>query len=191
MGRFVAVAIALVTLVVTACAGLPGQSAPVDVITPSRADKVVHDYWSINEQAFTTYNADLLVKIESTPLLEAQAASIKTRYWGLNTRFRSKNTTGAIAATAMPARALDRTSHAAPASPAIAAICTSVVTNFSQWGTTAGSQNSRSGTLAWPSGAKRRKGRRGRPSHAGKRKKGEGRNGLAAQEPNKSDFFFC
>src|SRR3984893_16786187 len=77
MGRCVAVAIALVTLVVTACAGLPGQSAPVDVITPSRADKVVHDYWSVNEQAFTTYNPDLLIKIESTPLLEAQAASIK------------------------------------------------------------------------------------------------------------------
>src|ERR1700730_7214318 len=77
MGRCVAVAIALVTLVVTACAGLPGQSAPVDVITPSRADKDVHDSWSVNEQAFTTYNPDLLIKIESTPLLEAQAASIK------------------------------------------------------------------------------------------------------------------
>ena len=66
----------------------------------------------------------------------------------LATRFKSKNTTGAMAAIAMPARALDRTSHAAPASPASAAICTNVVTNFSQCGTTAGSQNSCSGTLA-------------------------------------------
>src|ERR1700730_14255006 len=77
MGRFAAVAIALVTLLVTACAGLPGQGAAVDVITPSRADKVVHDYWSVNEQAFSTYNTDLLIKIESSPLLEAQVASVK------------------------------------------------------------------------------------------------------------------
>jgi hypothetical protein len=77
MGRWMAAAIALVTLAVTACAGLPGQGASVDVITPTRADKVVRDYWSVNEQAFATYNADLLGKIQSTPLLEAQIASIK------------------------------------------------------------------------------------------------------------------
>jgi hypothetical protein len=77
IGRCIAVVIALLTLGVTACAGLPGQGTSVDVITPSRADKVVHDYWSVNEQAFTTYNPDLLLKIQTSPLLEAQVASIK------------------------------------------------------------------------------------------------------------------
>jgi hypothetical protein len=77
MGRIIAAAIAFLTLALTACSGAPGQSAPVDVITPTRAEKVVHGYWSVNEDAFMTYNPDLLVKIQAAPLLEAQVASIK------------------------------------------------------------------------------------------------------------------
>jgi hypothetical protein len=77
MRRCIAALILLSTLALAGCAGLPGQATSVDVITPSRADKVVHDYWSVNEQAFTTNNPDLLAKIQSTPLLEAQTASIK------------------------------------------------------------------------------------------------------------------
>jgi hypothetical protein len=74
MSRCLAAAVALGVL---ACAGLPGQATSVDVITPSRADKAVHEYWSVNERAFMAYNADLLAKIQSSPLLEAQTASIK------------------------------------------------------------------------------------------------------------------
>jgi hypothetical protein len=77
MRRCMAACIVLLSLALTACAGLPGQAASVDVITPTRADKVVHDYWSVSEQALTAYNVDLFPKIQSSPLLEAQTASLK------------------------------------------------------------------------------------------------------------------
>lgn len=75
--RCIAVLIVLLTLGLSACGGFPGQTTSVDVITPSRADKVVHDYWTVNEQALTTYNPNLLAKVQAAPLLEAQTASIK------------------------------------------------------------------------------------------------------------------
>ena len=72
-----AAAFALLLLLASSCGGLPGQSTPADLITPSAAEKVVHSYWSVNEQALATFNPDLLTKVQATPLLEAQSASLK------------------------------------------------------------------------------------------------------------------
>src|SRR5205807_354088 len=58
------------------CSG-PGQGSGVDLITPSRAAKVVHDYWSVNEQALMTYNTGLFGKVQASPLLDSQMADVK------------------------------------------------------------------------------------------------------------------
>lgn len=76
--RSTAVALTLLTLslALLECSG-PGQGSGVDLITPSRAAKVVHDYWSVNEQALMTYNTGLFGKVQASPLLDSQMADVK------------------------------------------------------------------------------------------------------------------
>lgn len=73
--RRLAAALAVIApTVLAACGGLPGQG---DVISPSQAVKVVRDYWKVNEQAVTTQDAGLFAKIQSGPLLDADAADAR------------------------------------------------------------------------------------------------------------------
>jgi hypothetical protein len=74
--RWTVVALTLLTLTIATACSAPWQGSDVDVITPVRASKVVHDYWSVNEQALMTYNTGLFAKIQSPPLLESQVADV-------------------------------------------------------------------------------------------------------------------
>ena len=74
--RWTAVALTLLTLTLATACSAPWQGSDVDVITPVRATKVVHDYWTVNEQALMTYNTGLFAKIQSPPLLESQIADV-------------------------------------------------------------------------------------------------------------------